>query len=77
VQGVFFRDATRRQAQALAVSGWVRNLPDGRVEAVYEGEPEAVARMVTWTWLGPPEAQVSDVEMHEEAPLGERGFHIR
>lgn len=66
VQGVYFRDTCRRTAAAQAVTGWVRNLPDGRVEAVFEGEPEAVARMVEWTRTGPPHARVDDVRAVDE-----------
>jgi acylphosphatase len=77
VQGVFFRDATRREALSRGVSGWVRNLPDGRVEAVYEGEASAVSGLLEWTWTGTPEARVTHVETREETPVEERGFLIR
>ena len=77
VQGVFFRDSTRRAALALGVSGWVRNLSDGRVEAVFEGEPEAVANAVAWTRQGPDRALVTDVEEFDgEAAEGLVGFEI-
>lgn len=77
VQGVFFRDSCRRTARAHAVAGWVRNLPDGRVEAAFEGEPERVAELVTWAHEGPPTAIVDHVDVHEEEPEGLRGFEIR
>ncbi|MGW4806475.1 acylphosphatase [Kitasatospora sp. NPDC004272] len=70
VQGVFFRDSCRRAAAAAGVAGWVRNLPDGRVEAVFEGEPAAVAEMVAWTRHGPSRAVVEHVEVVEEQPEG-------
>jgi acylphosphatase len=77
VQGVWFRESTRRQAEAAGVSGWVRNREDGTVEAVFEGEPHAVARCVSWCRMGPPSAEVTAIDVHEEAPLGERGFVVR
>ncbi|KYH42249.1 MAG: acylphosphatase [Candidatus Bathyarchaeota archaeon B63] len=78
VQGVFFRYETRRRALRLGVSGWVRNLPDGRVEALFEGEKEEVEEMIRFCWRGPPGAIVRDVEVHWEKPAGDlRGFHIR
>lgn len=61
VQGVFFRQNTKRQAQSRGVFGWVRNLEDGRVEAVFEGEEEAVKAVVEFCRVGPKAAQVSDV----------------
>ena len=77
VQGVWFRDSTRVQALRLGVAGWVRNLPDGRVEAVYEGQQEAVEDMLAWTRHGPERALVRAVEIHDEQPTGQRGFSIR
>ena len=77
VQGVWFRGTASEQASRLGVSGWVRNLPDGRVEAVYEGPPAAVGELVTWTQHGPDRALVTKVEIHDEAPKGERGFSVR
>ena len=76
VQGVFFRDATRREALDLGVSGWVRNLSDGRVEAVFEGEPQTVARAVSWTRVGPERALVTSLEEFAEQPEGLSGFEI-
>jgi acylphosphatase len=77
VQGVWFRESTRLEAEAAGVTGWVRNLPDGRVEAVFEGEPAAVERLVRWVRRGPERAQVTGVELADEPPLGERGFRVR
>ena len=71
VQGVFFRDSTRQQALQHNVTGWVRNLPDGRVEAVLEGEEEAVAAVARWCRHGPPGAFVERVEERRETPTGQ------
>jgi acylphosphatase len=77
VQGVWFRESCREQAVTLGVSGWVRNLADGRVEAVLEGPPAAVERVVRWCHEGPGRARVDGVEVHAEPPVGEMGFHVR
>ena len=77
VQGVFFRDACQRQAVTHGVSGWVRNTYDDRVEAVFEGEDEAVERMIAWCRVGPPRARIDGVEVHDEAPVGEERFRVR
>ena len=77
VQGVFFRDTTRRQAESRRVSGWVHNRSDGAVEAVFEGEPEAVEALVAFSRSGPRGASVEDVEVSEEQPEGMSGFSIR
>jgi acylphosphatase len=77
VQGVFFRDSTRRHAQQRGVAGWVRNNRDGTVEAVFEGEPEAVERLVQWSGEGPRGAYVSSVDVFEEEPEGLSGFAVR
>lgn len=77
VQGVFFRASTREAAVALGVAGWVRNLPDGSVEAVFEGPREAVERAVAWARTGPPHAVVERVEVEWGAPEGLRGFSPR
>jgi acylphosphatase len=77
VQGVFFRDTCRRQAHVYGVMGWVRNCPDGTVEAVFEGEPNAVEAMIEWVRRGPPAAEVSRVEVTEEEPVGDRSFRVR
>ena len=71
VQGVNFRWYTQRKAQELGLTGWVRNLWDGRVEAVFEGEEQAVRRAVNWCQAGPPSAQVDQVEVSYEEPTGE------
>ena len=77
VQRVWFRESARQEADRLGVSGWVRNLPDGRVEAVYEGSREAVEEMLAWTNRGPERADVTGVEIHDEPPRGERGFTVK
>jgi acylphosphatase len=76
VQGIGFRWSCRRAAEAAGVSGWCRNLPDGRVEAALEGEVEAVERMVTWCRKGPSRALVTDVDVIPETPEGETGFRL-
>jgi acylphosphatase len=76
VQGVFFRDTVRRLAQGAGVSGWVRNNWNGSVEAVFEGEPEAVERLAAFCHRGPRGARVDRVEVAEEQPAGLRGFEI-
>jgi acylphosphatase len=77
VQGVFFRDSTRSEAQRRGVGGWVSNRGDGSVEAVFEGEPDAVEAVVEWCRSGPSQADVRDVEVAEEPPEGLDGFRIR
>jgi acylphosphatase len=77
VQGVFFRDSTRRQAQRHGVSGWVSNRADGAVEAVFEGEADAVGRLVAFSREGPRGAQVESVEVTEEEAEGLSGFSVR
>jgi len=66
VQGVFFRQNTKRQAESLDVKGWVRNLLDGRVEAVFEGEESAVKKVVEYCRHGPPSAKVENIEVNYE-----------
>jgi len=66
VQGVFFRQSTQLQAQSSGVKGWVRNLPDGRVEAVFEGKESAVKKLVDYCSHGPPAARVENVEVNYE-----------
>ncbi len=73
VQGVNFRVFTRDQARQTGVMGWVRNLNDGRVEAVFEGSNAAVRRMVSWCYSGPPYAAVERVEIQWEDPTGKEG----
>jgi acylphosphatase len=77
VQGVFFRDSVRERARAHAVAGWARNTPDGTVEAVFEGEPDAVERLVRFCETGPRSADVERVEVFEEEPDGLSGFSVR
>jgi acylphosphatase len=77
VQGVFFRDTTRRQAVSRGIAGWVRNRPDGTVEAVFEGEPQAVEAMLAFCREGPRGAVVDRVEVAEEEPEGLSGFEVR
>ncbi len=78
VQGVWFRDSTRRQAARLGVTGWVRNLPDGSVEVVAEGPADKVDKLVQWCHEGPPAARVDQVIEDEEAWRGEfDSFEIR
>ena len=76
VQGVWFRESCRREAERRDVAGWVRNRMDGAVEAVFEGPTAAVAEMVAWCRLGPPRAEVSGVDVTEEAPEGLVGFRV-
>ena len=76
VQGVFFRDSVRGMAQQRGVNGWVANRPDGTVEAVFEGDPAAVERLVELCREGPRGAQVESVDVHEEEPEGETAFRI-
>jgi acylphosphatase len=77
VQGVFFRDTTRRKAASRGVAGWVSNRPDGAVEAVFEGQPDAVEALVSFTREGPRGADVADVAVVDEEPEGLSGFEIR
>jgi acylphosphatase len=77
VQGVFFRDTTRRRAAERGVAGWVRNNPDGSVEAALEGEPEAVESLVRFARDGPRGALVEGVDVIEEEPEGLSGFAVR
>ncbi len=77
VQGVFFRQRTIRLARSVGCAGWVRNLDDGRLEAVFEGDPDEVDRMVAWCREGPEDALVEAVEVLEEEPEGLEGFEVR
>lgn len=74
VQGVGYRWATRERARTRRVAGYVRNLADGSVEAVFEGEPDAVDALVAWCGRGPAGARVEDVRVTVETPTGEAGF---
>jgi len=77
VQGVFFRAETRARAESLGIAGFVRNDLDGSVEAVFEGPAERVDSLVDWCRRGPSGAQVDEVEIVDEEPLGELGFQLR
>jgi acylphosphatase len=78
VQGVFFRAHTRDAARRLGLTGWVRNLPDGRVEALFEGEKEKIDEMITWCHQGSPYSRVDQVEVAWEDYIGEfSSFSVR
>ena len=77
VQGVFFRDSVRRRAEAVSVAGWARNSEDGTVEAVFEGDRQAVDELVEFCRRGPSRAEVAAVEVVEEEPEGLSGFEVR
>lgn len=77
VQGVFFRDSMRERAESEDVAGWVRNRDDGAVEAVLEGEPAAVDRVIDFAREGPPRAEVGDIEVNDEEPEDLSGFRVR
>ena len=77
VQGVGYRYSTMNQAKYFGLSGWVRNLPDGRAEAVFEGDKKAVEGMISWCRRGPTGATVSTLVLEYEDPEGDRTFEIR
>jgi acylphosphatase len=77
VQGVFFRDTVRRLAAQRQVAGWARNVPDGTVEAVFEGDADAVERLVAFCHEGPRGAEVDRVEVFDEEPEGLVEFRVR
>ena len=77
VQGVFFRETARRRALAVGVTGWIRNAPDGSVEAAFEGDAEAVERLVEFCREGPRGARVDWVDVIAEEPEGLSGFDVR
>jgi len=78
VQGVYFRTYTQDEAQKLGLAGWVRNLPDGSVEATIEGEADKVDKLVAWLSTGSPLAEIKGVETFDEEPLHEQSaFNIR
>jgi len=77
VQGVFFRETTRRRARAAGVSGWVRNNADGTVEAWLEGEEDDVAVLIDFVSRGPESAEVADVDVSDVEPAGAPGFEVR
>jgi acylphosphatase len=78
VQGVFFRDSTSRKARELNLAGWVKNLPDGRVEAIFEGSSESVKEILRWCEEGPQHASVENVDADIEDAGGDlSGFEVR
>jgi acylphosphatase len=77
VQGVWFRESTKARAEALGLAGWVRNVPDGSVEAVFEGLPDAVAAAVAWCADGSPSAEVMEIQARAEPAEGLSGFAVR
>ena len=77
VQGVFFRDSTRREADRLGVPGWVRNRPDGAVELHAEGDADAVEALLAFARTGPPQASVDHVDVDDADPEALSGFEIR
>jgi acylphosphatase len=77
VQGVFFRETTRRRATEAGVAGWIANRSDGRVEAVLEGAPQAVGELVAFCREGPTAASVERCEVADEEPEGLTGFEVR
>lgn len=77
VQGVFFRDATQREARAVGVSGWVTNRSDGAVEAAFEGDEAAVERMIEFVRGGPGHADVDELAVSDEEPEGLSSFEVR
>jgi len=78
VHGVFYRSNTRRKAVELGLTGWVRNLHDGRVEIVVEGAEDQVDRLIQWCRIGPPSARVTGIEVMNESPTGEfKTFRVK
>lgn len=78
VQGVFFRYNTMKVAQSLGIKGWVKNLMDGSVEIVCEGEDNKIEELVKWCWKGPPGAYVEDVDVKKEEYIGDlKSFEIK
>ena len=78
VQGVFFRASTKQKAEQLGLKGWVRNTPDGRVEAIFEGEEHLIKYMLEWCNQGPPLARIDKVEVKNQNPTnGFEGFSIK
>ncbi|WP_339414339.1 acylphosphatase [Pseudomonas sp. EA_35y_Pfl2_R5] len=77
VQGVSFRQATAEQAERLDLDGWVRNLVDGRVEVLFEGDEAAVTELASWLEQGPPAAEVNALELQDQALQGVAGFIVR
>lgn len=77
VQGVFYRDNTQQQAQKLGITGWVRNIPDGRVEALLSGEEHAVQQLLTWCKRGSPAADVSNIDIIDVPYEAHEQFIVR
>lgn len=77
VQGVFFRDSVKEQADAYGLAGWARNRSDGSMEACFEGPPNAVEQVVAWCSDGPDKARVTRLDVVEEEPQGLAGFRVR
>ena len=77
VQGVGFRQATKQQAERLDLDGWVRNLADGRLELLFEGDEVAVTELASWLEHGPPAAEVTALELQDQALQGVAGFIVR
>ncbi|WP_158895936.1 MULTISPECIES: acylphosphatase [unclassified Pseudomonas] len=77
VQGVYYRESTRQEAQRLGVTGWVRNLADGRVECHLEGSVEGLAQLERWLWQGPAAARVTGVVLEEVGGEGFTDFQVR
>jgi acylphosphatase len=76
VQGVWFRESCRREAEARGVAGWIANRADGTVEAVFEGREPEVAEVIAWCRIGPPRAKVTAVDVTQEQPAGLVGFRV-
>ncbi len=76
VQGVFFRDSVRREAASRGVAGWARNCADGTVEAVFEGDEDALEAMIEFCRAGPGHSQVSRLDVAREEPEGLKGFDV-
>jgi acylphosphatase len=77
VQGVWFRESCRREAEARGVAGWIANRADGAVEAVFEGSEPDVAQVIAWCRIGPPRADVTAVDVTQEQTEGLVGFRVR
>jgi acylphosphatase len=77
VQGVFYREGAKSEAQRLRLTGWARNLDDGSVEVVAEGDPTAVELLGRWLKQGPPRSAVTNIDAQYETPEGLAGFSIR
>jgi len=77
VQGVYFRSYAEDEAAFRKVAGWIRNAPDGRVEAAFEGDRESVEAMIRWCHRGSPASRVTGVQVVWETPQGERSFRVR